>query len=64
MLRLDLLEISLDDRISGMSGLDAGLESAVGREGAMARHVPTMERKRRRERVASFMLDSRGWILI
>jgi hypothetical protein len=64
MLILDLLEISSYDVISGLSGLDAGLESAVGREGARARDVPTMERKRRRERVVSFMLDCRGWSLI
>jgi hypothetical protein len=64
MLRLDLLDISLRDRISGMSGLDAGLESEVGMEGPRARHAPTMERKRRRERVVTFMLDSRGWSLI
>jgi hypothetical protein len=64
MLRLDLLETSLKDRISGASGLDAGLESVVEREGARGRDVPTMEKKIRRERVASFMLDSRGWSLI
>jgi hypothetical protein len=57
------LEISLNDRISGMSGFEAVLESAVGREGPRARHVPTMERKRRRERLVSFMLDSCGWSL-
>jgi hypothetical protein len=48
MLKLNLLEI-LNDRFFGMSGLDAGFESAVGRgEGATERTVPTIERKRRR----------------
>jgi hypothetical protein len=58
---LDLLEISLNDKFSGVGGINVGFESAVENEGARARSLPMMERrKRRRERIASFMSDYAG----